>query len=448
MVQHIRQKSISGKFRVLILILAGFGLFAGACRKYDNPPVAMPVPAPQLVSFDPAEGPMGFTVVLNGANFSSSLTGNTVTFNGKTAIVSAATSNRLTVTVPAGAGDGKIAVQTGGQTVTSATGFTYLYTVSTFAGSSPPAYLDGAGAVAKFHFPFGVATDAAGNIIITDLNNQRIRSITPAGVVSTVAGDGLQGFINGAGVDARFREPFAAAADASGTIFIADVDNNMIRKITLSGEVSTLAGDTIQGQVNATGTAARFSSPSGVAVDGAGTIFVADADNHLIRKISQAGVVTTFAGDGHSGYKDAPGTEAEFNYPSGIALDGSGNVYVADESNNMIRKITPAGMVSTLAGNLNSGHQDGNGREAGFNSPIAMTVDRSGNVYVGDYNNQLVRKITPSGVVTTIAGDGSPGFKDGVGRDAQFRNPAGIAIGASGIIYVADFGNHRIRSLQ
>ncbi len=229
---------------------------------------------------------------------------------------------------------------------------------------------------------------------------------------------------------------------------MADTDNHTIRKITSAGVVTTLAGSAgISGSADGTGSAARFNNPNGVAVDGSGNVYVADTCNHTIRKITSAGVVTTLAGSaGSSGSADGTGSAARFNYPYGVAVDGSGNVYVADTNNHTIRKITSAGVVTTLAGSAgSSGSADGTGSAARFNYPYGVAVDGSGNVYVADTANHTIRKITSAGVVTTIGGTaGVMAGTDGVGGSAQFAYPWGVAVSTAGVLYVADSCNNRI----
>ena len=316
--------------------------------------------------------------------------------------------------------------------------------VSTLAGSGTPGYTDGTGTSAQFKNPYGVAVDGAGNVYVADRYNHRIRKITTSGVVSTLAGSGTPGNADGTGTSAQFYNPTGVAVDGAGNVYVADLSNHRIRKITTSGVVSTLAGST-SGYTDGTGTSAKFKNPSGVAVDGAGNVYVADEYNHRIRKITTSGVVSTLAGS-TSGYTDGTGTSAQFYNPFGVAVDGAGNVYVADQGNHRIRKITTSGVVSTLAGST-SGYTDGTGTSAKFAYPFGVAVDGAGNVYVGDYNNQRIRKITASGVVSTLAGNGTYGYTDGTGTSAKFKNPTGIAVDGAGNVYVADESNHRIRKI-
>ena len=232
--------------------------------------------------------------------------------------------------------------------------------------------------------------------------------------------------------------------DVLGNIYVADKNNHRIRQVSPNGVVRTSAGST-EGYADGIGTNAQFSFPAGIAVDAWGNIYVADTGNHRIRKISPNGVSTTLAGS-TEGYADGIGTNARFNQPAGVAVDASGNVYVADKDNHCIRKISPDGEATILAGSTNSGYADGIGTNAQFSSPRGVAVDASGNVYVADTGNHRIRKISPNGVSTTLAGS-TEGYADGIGTNAQFNNPAGVAVDASGNIYVADTGNNRIRKI-
>ena len=320
-------------------------------------------------------------------------------------------------------------------------------TVTTFAGAGFEGSNDGTGIAARFINPSGVAVDASGNIYVADTGNHLIRKITAVGVVSTFAGSRLQGSADGTGTAASFRYPSGVAVDASGNIFVADSSNHLIRKITAAGVVSTFAGSGAEGSADGTGTAASFRYPYGVAVDASGNIFVADKNNHLIRKITAAGVVSTFAGSGAEGSDDSTGTAASFKYPNGVAVDASGNIFVADLGNHKIRKIIAAGVVTTFAGSGAAGRADGTGTDASFRYPNGVAVDASGNIFVADSNNHLIRKITAVGVVSTSAGSSFQGNDDGTGTAASFRYPHGVAVDALGDIFVADSNNHMIRKI-
>ncbi|HXI11483.1 MAG TPA: NHL repeat-containing protein [Thermoanaerobaculia bacterium] len=259
------------------------------------------------------------------------------------------------------------------------------------------------------------------------------------------------GFEDGTGSAARFSQPFGVATDSSGNVYVADTNNHTIRKITPAGVVTTLAGLAgSSGSADGTGSAARFNGPSGVATDSSGNVYVADFANRTIRKVTPSGAVTTLAGLAESGGStDGIGSEARFNSPRGVAIDSSGNVYVADTNNYTIRKITPAGAVTTLAGlAFGSGSADGTGSAARFLFPRGVATDSSGNVYVADSDNHTIRKITTAGVVTTLAGlAGNFGSADGTASAARFYDPRGVATDSSGNVYVADTSNSTIRKI-
>jgi sugar lactone lactonase YvrE len=324
--------------------------------------------------------------------------------------------------------------------------------VTTFAGTAGTAgSADGTGAAAQFNNPASIAVDGSGNVYVSDQINSTVRKITPAGVVTTLAGTpGVPGSTDATGTVARFRTPSGLAVDSSGNVYVADSGNFTVRKITSAGVVTTLAGGVaLHGSADGTGTAARFYAPEGVAVDSGGNVYVTDAGNDTIRKVTSGGTVTTVAGGVLlAGFADGTGSGARFTSPFGITIDGSGNLYVADTGNSTVRKVTPSAVVTTLAGTPGGGFADGTGSAARFYSPTGIAVDASGNVFVADEANDTIRKITPSGTVTTIAGTaGLDGSADGTGAAAQFNYPIGIAVDGSDNLYVADFANDTIRKI-
>ena len=327
--------------------------------------------------------------------------------------------------------------------------------VTTFAGTlGVPGTADGTGDAARFSAPQSVAVDASGNVYVADSGNNTIRKITPGGDVSTLAGTpGVSGTANGTGGAARFSSPRGIAVDASGNVYVADCGNNTIRKITSGGNVSTLAGAPgVSGTANGTGGAARFSAPQSVAVDASGNVYVADCGNHTIRKITSSGDVSTLAGaPGASGAANGTAPAARFSGPSGVAVDTDNNIYVADTGNGAIRKITSTGTVSTLAGTPGtSGTANGIGSIARFNAPHGVAVNATGNVYVADTMNHTIRIVTPAGRVSTLAGHGGARFNfDQANWWYVYRNVGGVAVAPfwDGNVYVADTGNHTIRKI-
>lgn len=341
--------------------------------------------------------------------------------------------------------------------------------VTTLAGTAgAPGGVDGFGTTASFGKPIAIAMGDTGNLYVADEGNHTIRKITPAGLVTTVAGmTGTRGLADGIGSAARFDYPAGLAADDAGNIYVADRGNATIRKISATSVVTTFAGQVVvNGSTDGVGAAASFGNqaaphendgpnvnPTGVAVDRAGNIYIADGGNHTIRKITPTGLVSTLAGTARvRGSADGVGPAASFSYPRGIAVDDTGHVYVADSTNGTIRKITPAGLVTTLAGSAGSYSiaftVDGIGPAAHFRYPEGVAVDRAGNVYVTDGYENLIRKITPAGSATVFAGSGAALSLDGTGRQASFNYPRGIAIDSSGNLYVAEYLSHTIRMIS
>jgi sugar lactone lactonase YvrE len=319
--------------------------------------------------------------------------------------------------------------------------------VSTLAGSDNRGILNGNGTNARFAFPTGVATDALGNIYISDLDNHSIRKIAPNGDVTSFVGIGYRDSSDGNGSSAGFNKPTSLAVDTEGNIYVADSENHLIRKIAPNGDVTTLAGSGSPGFSDGLGTLATFNNPTGLVVDVNGNLYVADRINQRIRKITPNGQVTTFAGSGEIGNSNGLGTLATFNYPIEVAIDANGNVYVADQNNHLIRRITSQGKVSTFAGAGLAGSANGARGIATFNYPSDVAVDAHGYVFIADHFNNLIRMIDAKGVVSTLAGSGNYAVVDGNGTAASFYQPRSLAIDASGNVIVTEAGSHRIRKI-
>lgn len=326
--------------------------------------------------------------------------------------------------------------------------------VSTFVGTSGnPTYSDGTGLKAGLCIPGGITIDGTGNLYLTELGSVTVRKITPVGVVTTLAGNPFfSADVDGVGAGAHFSYPQGIASDPGGTLYIADTGSNTVRKVTPGGTVTTLAGTKFTGGRDGAGDTAQFSQPTGISVDRAGNLYVGDAKNHSIRKITPTGFTTTLAGPtANNGSADGRGKAARFSYPLGITGDSKGNLFICDETNRTIRRIAPTGDVSTFAGTPNQGpaNVDGLGSAARFGQPAALGIDRSDNLYVADNIMQTVRKITPAAVVTTLAGapGQSPVYRDGIGTSARFSSPNSAVIDAAGAIFVADTTNYVIRKI-
>ncbi len=309
---------------------------------------------------------------------------------------------------------------------------------------------DGRGADARFVRPTDVAVDAAGNAFVVEELGHKLRRITPSGEVTTLAGADDSGFVDGVGSAARFSHPSGVAVDTAGNVFVADSGNATIRRVAPDGTVTTLAGSPgLTGAVDGVGTDARFNNPSDVAVDPLGTVFVADTGNSAIRAITPDGVVRTLAGMAtSSGFQDGTGDGARFFGPRGVAVGPGGVVYVADTWNRVIRRVSPAGVVTTLAGLAGAaGTTDGLGSASRFETPSRLAVDADGNLWVPDEWSCRIRSVTPDGLVSTYAGAWC-GHADGARARARFSSPSGIGITPAGELLVADGGNHVIRLVR
>ena len=321
------------------------------------------------------------------------------------------------------------------------------YSFTTVAGAAAIGSTDGPGNVARFNFPQGIAVDSAGNIYVADSSNHTNRKITPAGVVSTLAGKAgyavpathSGNYGDGVGSDARFTNPAGLAVDAAGNVFVVGGDN-AVRKISTTAVVTTVAGG---------GPVSSLNVPQAITIDAAGNLYVADTYNYAIKKVTPAGVVTILAG-GSYGTSDGAGAAAKFYNPRGIAVDSAGVVYVSDTFNQTIRRISPAGDVTTIAGIPGQrGYADGVGTTAKFSEPSGLAIDPAGNLYVADSGNCVIRKITPSGVVSTLAGAiGIPGHGDGLSHiTARFFQPQGVALDSTGNLFVVDSRDQTVRKI-
>lgn len=417
------------------------------CSTDDDAPLRNT--SPFVMAVVPVQGQPNDVIRIQGRNFSGVRENNEVLFNDQPAVVIEASHNELQIVVPQGSGDAHVYVRVSGQDAQGAVpAFSYLeftdYVVGTVAGESTFGLQDGTGVEARFRNPEGVAISPEGDIIVADRANNSIRRLTTEGVVTTIMGDGSTGYADGDVSVAKLNYPWKTCVDKDGNIYIVDNRNHAIRKIDTKGLVSTVAGTGVAGFADGPGAQAQFNQPVDVAVDANGVLYVADNANHKIRKITPEGEVSTVAG-GAAGFSDGDVATALFRNPSGITVDADGNVFVADRLNHRIRKIDMAsGKVSTVAGAGTTGSRDGLASEAQFNNPYGLEVDQDGSIVVADLNNNKIRMIE-NGTVSTIAGS-STGFLDGAGVVAKFTSPTDVAI-LDGIIYVADLGNHRVRKV-
>jgi len=318
---------------------------------------------------------------------------------------------------------------TGRQAAGTSAGAVTSVTLSVFAGNGQAGHVNGAAAQAEFSGPFGLSVASNGTLYVADTGNQCIRRVGPTGLVSDVAGSGVDGYADGPAATAQFSSPNAVTVGPDGTVYVGDFGNLRIRAISPSGTVSTLAGSGVRGYVNGFGTAAQFAATGAVITDAAGNVYVPDPFNSVVRRITPAGVVSTFAGNGTRGHLDGPAGIAQFNSPMrGGGVDGAGNVYILDTADNAIRKITPAGIVSTVAGGGAPGFADGPITDAKFSSNIlGIMSDAAGNLYVMDAGNRRVRAVSRDGVVSTLFEFTDPN-----------QAPGNIKVDKDGNLYLSD----------
>ncbi|MBV8845553.1 MAG: SMP-30/gluconolactonase/LRE family protein, partial [Bryobacterales bacterium] len=354
-----------------------------------------------------------------------------------------------------------VAVDSSGNLFVTDTGTNYIYKVAgnkitTFAGNGSVGFSgDGNSATgAQINRPSSVVVDSSGNVVFTDSLNYRIRKITTSGTISTVVGNGITSYSGdgGAAQNALLSAPAGVAVAPGGIVYIADTNNQRIRMIAANGTISTVAGNGTPGFSGDGGAAAsaQLSFPSGLAIDNAGNIYFSDTASQRVRKIS-GGNISTVAGNGNSGYAGDGGlaTNAQLNSPIGLALDGAGNLYIADFSNQVVRKVTPGGGISTLAGTGIAGYAGDNGQaaQAQLNGPAGVTVDSSGNVYIADSGNHVIREVTPNGTITTVAGNGfaATSGDGGPATSASLAIPASVVIDQQGNLFIVDASANRVR---
>ncbi|MFI9722980.1 RICIN domain-containing protein [Streptomyces sp. NPDC052396] len=331
--------------------------------------------------------------------------------------------------------------------------------ISTFAGTGVAGFRgDNEPAVsAQLNRPHGIAVDSTGVVYIADLNNHRVRKITTDGKISTFAGTGVAGF-NGDNVradSAQLNGPREVAVDSADAVYIADAGNHRIRKITADGKISTVAGTGTAGFSGDGGlaTAAQLNYPIGLAVDGAGDLYITDYANHRVRKVTADKKISTVAGTGPWGFNgdDRLATSAQLNHPHSVAVDGAGDLYIADYANHRVRKVTADKKISTVAG-TGIGGFDGDDRlatSAQLNCPLGVMVDSTGTLYIADHSNHRVRKVAADGKISTVAGTGTAGFggDGGPAASAQLNCPLGLAVDCVDTLYITDHVNNRVRKV-
>lgn len=327
-----------------------------------------------------------------------------------------------------------------------------LTTVNVLAGSGTAGSVDGIGTAAQLNRPHGLAFGADGSLYFADRGNHQIRWLDPmSGEVRTIAGSGAAGMRDDKGKLAKFNQPIAVTIGRSGIVYIADRENHRIRKMTPEGTVTTLAGTGAVGYKDGLSGESQFNQPYGVALNSDETLlFVADYLNHAIRKIDLSSLeVTTLAGNGSAGLADGEGSNARFNQPYSVKFDGNDSLYVPDQLNHSIRKVTVSGIVSTLAGNGAAGYADGTGLGAQFNNPTGVAVGPDGTLYVADRNNNRIRLVSAGNVVTTLAGTGVEGDTNGPLMEAAFRHPLDLTLDQDKKrLLVSEDKGHRIRVIE
>jgi len=456
-----RKQLNKSRLRTFKSILASMLILISISCSKDDPQVLepdsntepKPTPEPQqdpvttVVSIFPENGPKETEVAISGTNFGTDTTKIKVTMDGKLADISSVTDTEIKFVVPPRGFNGQLIVTVRGEEF-AAPNFEYEISevqVITFAGTGDGTRaVNGLVDVAEFGNPGGLVFDSKGNLFIADINNHQIRKITPEGMVSTFAGS-TGGHKDGQGSEAQFTHPNDIAIDINDNLFVTDTNNHRIRHISPEGVVTTIAGSE-DGDKEGSGEEALFSFPHGITIDKDNNLFVTDRANDKIKKITPEGVVTTLAGS-TPGFRDGTGVAAQFYSVHGMAIDDDGVLYAVD-GNEAVRKITPEGTVTTIAGGLGNGYRDGDPKTALFSAPYGVALDYLGNIYVADSDRGRIRKIGSDGMVTTLAGSGdSDGHVDGSGIEAKFYEPENLIVDAELNLYVSDTQNNVIRKI-
>ncbi len=436
---------------VIILI---FAMILDGCGDDDSAPAPEPKKTAEIFSIDPTQGPFDQEVTIVGKNFKVD-TALAVSFNGKVAEIISATSTQIIVKVPRGAGPGKVIVTSDGKGVEGSE-FVYQLTpiITLLAGSGKSGSRNGTGRSAEFNNPVGIEIEQDGSVLVADWANNKIRAITPEGRVSIFAD--LDGKIKGRIFDFKV---LGAPEDDTRDVRLVSFEGHAMyygfiesNDITISNSAGTPGNS---GYKDGIQEGARFSSPRSINLL-SDKPHIVDRNNHCIRLV-EAGIVKTIAGDGDSqpGFLDGTGADARFNTPSGADMDEQGNLYVADQGNHAIRKITPSGEVTTIAGIGVAGFKDGSVNQAQFDRPRAVAVDGQGNLYVADFGNNRIRMITVDAQVVTLAGSDEKGFVAGVGipdhpsgrHQALINGPNDLIVDNQGNVYISEVGNHAIRKI-
>lgn len=415
-----------------------------------TPPVTGNTEPPELTGFSPLSGKKGTVIKIQGKHFGNDVSKVSLQINGLKATINAVTDAEITAVVPDRCGLGKLVLSVNSKEVSSAAAFRYQYTVKTsyFSGGEP-GFENGTPQKSKFGTLYNIATDSKGIMFAADLGNSMVRRIETDGSTSTVAGASQGGFGDGKGNQALMKFPIGIELAPDGSIFVADHENHAIRKVLPDGTLVTVAGHPDRpGLIDGNLATAQFKRPYGVKLDKTGILWICDTENGLIRKLSPDGQVTTFAGS-TPGYADGKLRDAKFYMPSYLNFDENGNIFIADKHNHCIRKITSDGMVTTFAGMpTHTGYRDGEAGQAMFNQPCNIQIDKLGNLYVNDLWNHCIRLVYPDGYVTTLAGKGgTEGYKEGPGENALFKHPQGCTLDKDGNLFVTDSANQRIRKL-